>query len=214
MFSSRYFILATALAVAVPLTPTAAAAQSSRGFSVQFGYDQGFERGHRAGLDAFRRNAPFRFDNIDDYRRGDYGYRSQYGTRDQYRVQFRLGFEDGYRQGYGRYGSYGNGRGRAGVPPPWSNGRGRGVGGGRIAGRYDLASQFGFDDGYDAGLRDAQGRRQFDPISEGRYRSGDHGYERNYGSKDVYKVNYRDAFRTGYEEGFNDGRQYYGYYGR
>jgi hypothetical protein len=205
MHSSRHIIHATALSLAVALTPTTAAAQRSWGFSVQFGYDQGYERGHRAGLDAFKRNGPYRFDNIDDYRRGDYGYRSQYGTRDRYRVQFRLGFEEGYRLGYGRLG---NGRGRAGVPPPWSNGRGRGVGG-RVIGRFDLASRFGFDDGYDAGLRDAQGRRQFDPISEGRYRSGDHGYERNYGSRDIYKVNYRDAFRTGYEEGFNDGRRYY-----
>ena len=65
-----------------------------------------------------------------------------------------------------------------------------------------------YSDGYDAGLRDAQGRRQFDPISEGRYRSGDHGYEKSYGSRDAYKVQYRDGFRSGYEEGYGDARRY------
>ena len=205
MISSRLLVLATMLAVAAPLTETTTAAQSVFGL-VRPAYDQGLERGRLAGLDAGRYGNPYRVDNIDDYRRADYGYRSDYGTRDRYRNDFRLGFEEGYRQGYSRNG---NGRGRGG-PPPWSNGRGRGVGGGRPTGRYDVASQSGYNDGYDAGLRDAQGRRKFDPISEGRYRSGDHGYDGDYGSRDAYKVRYRDGFRSGYEEGFSDVHRYYG----
>ena len=203
MISSRYLLLATALAITIP--HSSASAQTSSSFSFRSAYDQGFERGRSAGFDAIQRGSAFRFDNLDDYKRGDYGYRAGYGTRDRYRTDFRLGFEDGYRQGYVRNG---NGRGRMG-PPPWSNGRARGVGG-REVGRYDFASQSGYNDGYDAGLRDAQGRRQFDPISESRYRSGDHGYDRDYGSRDAYKVNYRDGFRYGYEEGFSDARRYDG----
>jgi hypothetical protein len=208
MISFRYLFLATALGVAVLFSPSSSAAQSSSGFNSRFAYNQGFERGRLAGLDADRHGNAYRFDNLDDYKRGDYGYRSEYGTRDRYRSDFRLGFEDGYRVGYAGYGN-GNGRGQGG-PPPWSNGRARGVGRGRAVGRYDPASQAGYNDGYDAGIRDAQGRRQFDPISEGRYRSGDHGYDRKYGSRDAYKLQYRDAFRSGYEEGFNDVRRYYG----
>ena len=205
MISSRCLFLATALAVVIQFSSSSSAAQTSSSFSNRLAYNQGFERGRLAGLDADKHGNAYRFDNLDDYKRGDYGYRSEYGTRDRYRNDFRLGFEEGYRLGYA---GYGNGRGQAG-PPPWSNGRARGVGRGRAFGR-DLASQVGYTDGYDAGLRDGQGRRQFDPISEGRYRSGDHGYERNYGSRDAYKLQYRDAFRSGYEEGFSDVRRYYG----
>jgi len=201
MLFSRPVIIVAALAVAASFSSKPAAAQS-RNFGLQPGYNQGYERGQRAGLDDGRRAEPFRFDDEADYRRGDIGYRSDYGSKDRYRSDFRLGFEAGYRSSYRRYDGQ---LGRAGAPPPWSNGRGIGN---RSIARYDLAAQFGYNDGYEAGLRDGQKRRSFDPISEGRYRSGDHGYERSYGSRDVYKANYRDTFRMGYEEGFTDGRRY------
>ena len=53
----------------------------------------------------------FEFTDESDYRRGDSGYRSQYGNRDRYRDSFRYGYQEGYRNGYGNYGGrYGNGR--------------------------------------------------------------------------------------------------------
>ena len=36
------------------------------------------------------------------YRSGDRGYNSRYGTRDNYKLAYRDGFEAGYEQAYGR----------------------------------------------------------------------------------------------------------------
>jgi hypothetical protein len=64
----------------------------------------------------------------------------------------------------------------------------------------------GYKDGYDKGLDDADDNDRYDPTRHGRYRSGDHGYEREYGSKEGYRVLYRDGFRAGYDAGYRDVR--------
>ncbi len=177
-------------------------------------YNEGYERGARAGGDDGQRNRDFSYESKPDYRSGDSGYRREYGDRDRWRIDFRLGFEFGYRESYGRYRpNYGgNGRydndgrytnKRSGGPPPWANGRGRG------GYQYnDYAFQNGFTDGYEAGLKDGRGRRRFDPVGEGRYRSGDHGYRGSYEPREYYKYRYREAFLEGYERGYEDGRRY------
>ena len=78
----------------------------------------------------------------------------------------------------------------------------------RAAPRFDLAYRNGEEDGYKEGLRDGEKGDRFDPQREKRYRSGDSGYDRRYGSKELYKDRYRDAFRRGYEQGYQDGRRY------
>ena len=164
------------------------------------GYNEGYQRGQSAGVEDSRRGDRFDFADEGDYRRGDLGYRSQYGNRDRYRDTFRYGYQDGYRLGYGNYGSYGRyGNPGRGGSPPWSNGR---------YNRYDPAYQTGLNDGYEAGLDDGRDNRRFDPVSERRYRNADHGYRNEYGPREYYKSGYRDAFRFGYERGFNDGRRY------
>jgi hypothetical protein len=200
----RNLTLVSALVLAAP---TAALAQFSA--QVQIGrpaarvaYDEGYARGERAGTEDSRRGDRFQFNDESDYRRGDIGYRSSYGTRDRYRDDFRRGFETGYRVGYvrdGRYGGY-NGPGRVGVPPGWSNGR--------AIGRFDLAASNGYNDGYQEGAKDGRDRKPLNPILESRYRSGDHGYDRSYGPKEFYRDNYRDAFRQGYEQGYAAARRY------
>jgi flagellar biosynthesis/type III secretory pathway protein FliH len=74
--------------------------------------------------------------------------------------------------------------------------------------RYDPAFRTGLTDGYDAGYQDAQRRHRFDPYGEGRYKSGTRGYDKRYGSKDLWRSRYRDGFRRGYDDGFDAGRQY------
>jgi hypothetical protein len=191
---------ALALTAAVGLSaPALAAAQPQWGPSTfDPAYNEGYERGYRAGADDLRRRDRYDFTDEGDYRNGERGYRSQYGSRDRYRSAFRQAFQDGYRAGYGNY-AYGPGRTTL---PPWSAGRGRGVG------RYDSAYEIGFNDGYEAGINDARGRRRYDPISEGRYRSADRGYERYYGTREAYKIGYREAFKQGYNRGYQDARRY------
>jgi hypothetical protein len=200
MFALRHLTLTAALALALPAL---ASAQIWTQSGPQSAYREGVERGQRAGLEDVRQRHAFEWRDESDYRRGDIGYRSQFGNRTRYRAEFRRGFEAGYRTGYRNAGGFGRGPQGRGVPP-WTNGTGR------AQGRWDdrPAVDYGYTDGYEAGLKDGRDRRAFDPISEGRYRDGDRGYEREYGSREAYKADYRAAFRQGYEDGFNDARRY------
>jgi hypothetical protein len=203
----RHLAFATALTLALPTFAWAATPQFGGQAVVQFGsqnaYREGYDRGVRAGdLDA-RRGERFRFDDESDYRRGDIGYQSQFGSRERYRDDFRRGFESGYRTGYSD-----NNRRDDRIPSrsdsPYFDGR-PGVG---SYGRTDAAANNGYNDGYREGLNDGRARHRFDPVAESRYRSGDHGYERAFGSKERYQNVYRDAFRNGYGTGYRDGARY------
>ena len=202
----RSIALVSVLALAAPIMLEA---REQRGYyGNQQAYNEGYQRGVRSGDEDGRRGESFSFSDESDFRRADAGYRREYGNVDWYRNEFRRGFEQGYRTGYDRYG-YDRRNGRPG-PPPWSNGRGNSpferYGGNYRYNQYDLASQTGFNDGYERGLDDGRDRRRNDPFAESRYRDGDHGYDRRYGPRDAYKINYREAFRQGYERGYADGR--------
>lgn len=187
-------VLAILATLAVPAA-TANAGQDPRRaqYATQYGYDEGYRQGLRVGEDHGRRGLQFNFGITSEYRQGDYGWRPSYGNHDQYRADFRVGFERGYRDAYDRYRGYRN------RPPEWSNGRERGYG------YSNLAYTNGFNDGYKEGLNDGRHRHRNDPYAESRYRSGDHGFENWYGSRDQYRSSYREAFRSGYERGYAEG---------
>lgn len=181
-------------------------------------FRSGYERGTRSGEEDGRRNSRFDYESKSEYRSGDAGWNRNYGDRESWRFDFRLGFQRGYSDGFSRYrggsGGYGNygGYGRddgwrpgTGGPPPWANGRGRGRGGYQYT---DIAFRNGFTEGYEEGLKAGRDRQRFDPIGEGRYRDGDRGYNRNYGDRNFYRIRYREGFREGYEHGYEDGRRY------
>ncbi len=206
----RSVALVSVLALAAPVMLEAREQWGPNG--TQQAYNEGYQRGVRAGDEDGRRGESFNFVDESDFRRGDLGYRREYGRVDGYRGEFRRGFEQGYRAGYDRYSRNGYDP-RTGRQVP--NGRGRANGPFDRYGTYgnnrnDLAVQTGFNDGYERGLDDGQDRRRNDPFAESRYRSGDHGYDRRYGPKEAYKLNYREAFRQGYERGYQDGRRYNG----
>jgi hypothetical protein len=198
--SPSVFLLA-AFAVA---TPWIAAAQPPRAGGPwqppqsQPGYREGFVRGEQAGLEDSRRAEAFQFTDEGEYRRGDVGYRALYGNREWYTADFRYGFEVGYRQGYqanrGR-----TSRERFNGQPSMA---------GRGTARFDLAHDTGYNDGYEAGLSDAAAGRRPQPLTERRYRNADHGYERWYGSEESYRINYRSAFKLGYERAYRDQVRY------
>lgn len=68
------------------------------------------------------------------------------------------------------------------------------------------AYENGYRDGLEKGRADAKDRDSFDPVRHSRYRSADHGYDKRYGSKDDYKLVYRDGFEAGYRDGYTDHR--------
>jgi hypothetical protein len=210
----RHLLWVAALTLLVPAATSAQWGPQARVPQARSvpGYDEGYQRGVRAGSDDLRRGSAFNFSINLDFRRGDLGYRTQFGNRETYRFEFRRGFEMGYRTGYnagrnGGYndGGYGGGYYDRGIPgrtagPPWSNGRGDA--------RYDIATQQGYSDGYEAGLDDSRDGRRFDPVAERRYRTADRGYNNSYGPRDLYRRNYRNGFLGGYEAGFRDVAQY------
>ncbi len=63
------------------------------------GYERGQVRGFEEGVrDA--RHARFDYRRDGDYRRGDRGYRCEYGPRSSFVSGYREGYEDGYRRGF------------------------------------------------------------------------------------------------------------------
>jgi hypothetical protein len=73
----------------------------------------------------------------------------------------------------------------------------------RYTGR-DSRWQFAFRDGYSEGVRDARAHRRFDPVSNTQYRAANRGFGRGWGPRDQFAIQYRSAFRDGYERGYFD----------
>ena len=57
-------------------------------------------------------------------------------------------------------------------------------------------------------MEDARDGDRFDPVRAKDYRDGDNGYDRRYGTRDQWKVAYRDGSKAGYERGYREARQY------
>lgn len=88
----------------------------------------------------------------------------------------------------------------------------------RYRGRYNF-ERIAFDNGYRDGLRegekDDRSDDRFDYRDEGRYRSGDSGYRREYGPRHAYVSVYRRGFVEGYRRGYANARgRYYDRDGR
>ena len=122
--------------------------------------------------------------------------------------------DDRYYDGRSGNGRYDNGR----YEDRGSNGvtdRVRDILRGRDSNRYPDArsgsNRAAFDNGYRDGLEkgreDAGDNDSFDPVRHSRYRSADRGYNSRYGSKDQYKLVYRDGFEAGYEQGYGRRRR-------
>jgi hypothetical protein len=71
-----------------------------------------------------------------------------------------------------------------------------------------VAYDNGYRDGQAKGIEDARGRDSFDPVRHKEYRNADRGYNSRYGTKDQYKLTYRDGFEAGYAQAYrqNGGR--------
>ena len=67
---------------------------------------------------------------------------------------------------------------------------------------YDGAFDNGYRDGLEKGREDRGDNDSFDPVRHGWYRSGDRGYNSRYGTRDNYKLAYRDGFEAGYEQAY------------
>ena len=64
-----------------------------------------------------------------------------------------------------------------------------------------VAADNGYRDGLEEGQHAAQHGDRFNPVSEKRYRDGDHNYKKQYGTRDEYQREYRAAFQQDTTEG-------------
>ena len=71
------------------------------------------------------------------------------------------------------------------------------------------AIQFGYAEGYQAGMADRQDRWRSDYERHDAYMDADYGYNGYYVSMDDYNYYFREGFRHGYEDGYS-GRYRYG----
>ncbi|MGE5244899.1 MAG: hypothetical protein ACM3SQ_11785 [Betaproteobacteria bacterium] len=167
-------------------------------------YENGYREGLRHGESDARDGRRFDVQRQDDYRDADEGYRRGYGDRDDYQRAYRQGFAAGYAEAYNRVaqGAYGSRYPSATPYPPYAPPS--------AAGPYGAyrspASDIGYRDGYEAGRDDAHDRDRYDPIGAKRYRSGDHGYKREFGPREEYQREYRAAFQQGYDRGYRERR--------
>jgi hypothetical protein len=67
---------------------------------------------------------------------------------------------------------------------------------------YTAAFDNGYRDGLDKGREDRGDNDSFDPVRHSWYRSGERGYNSRYGTRDQYKLAYRDGFEAGYEQAY------------
>jgi hypothetical protein len=66
----------------------------------------------------------------------------------------------------------------------------------------------GYRDGLEKGREDAGDRDSYDPVRHSWYRKADRGYNHRYGTRDAYKLAYRDGFEAGYDEAYRRLRGY------
>ncbi len=165
-------------------------------------FQTGFNEGRSQGFDDARRGQRYDYDRHRSFRNADQGYRG-YGNRSAYRDAFRQGFIDGYNNGY-RSAQRNGDTSRPG--PDYGNRRGPVYRDNRGPVDNSPARRMGYEDGFNQGRDDARDRDRYEPVRASRYRDGDRGYDRRYGSVDEYKRDYRAAFQQGYEQGYRQGR--------
>jgi hypothetical protein len=189
-------------------------------------YDNGYREGLRQGEKDGRDRRAFNYQDERTWKRADNGYNRSFGDIERYRQQFRVGYAQGYEDGYSRYAPVQSRNGRAvprstypntgygypgGYGPPQTRYPDRGYGDSRYGYGYGSNAAFrnGANDGVEKGREDARKHRSYDPLRHSWYRSGDHDYKKDYGPKDLYRNVYRDGFKEGYDRGYREGTYRY-----
>jgi len=196
------------LALAVSLSFSGAVIAHEHGGAISskhHGYEHGYRDGYRHGRED--RSQGMRYDyRSEDYKLADRGYERYMGEHDD----FQHGYRDGYKAGYddGFYGRPGRWDETYGIDERYDPSQRSGhdaddnVYVSRHYGYRDVAYDIGYRDGVAMGEKDRRKRKQFRPEKNDRYEDADHGYDKSYGPKNLYKEQYRQAFVRGYEDGY------------
>jgi len=162
----------------------------------QYGYQNGYNDGVNQGRHEGRERDPNDYHDPDE-RQATRGYQRWMGPVGWYQRGYQEGYSNGFRSGYQ---SVGGRRGDGDRDDRWRRG---GWGGAydpdRIGYGGNVASRFGYEDGSTAAREDIQHRKPYNSRPRGRFDDCDRGYRREYGSKDQYKAEYANAYRSGYD---------------
>jgi hypothetical protein len=177
----------------------------------------GYEHAYRDGADRGRqdRDSGLAYNlQPNDYQIGARDYQRAFGNRTQYMAGYREGYKAGYDVGYNdggrRYGElYGR---RSGDPQ--AQGRDD-VYAARAWGSTHMAFDVGYRDGVTAGQVDQGGNARSNYRATPAYQNADRGYRTSAGDRESYRMQFRDGFERGYQDGY--GRSQYstdggGYY--
>jgi hypothetical protein len=168
--------------------------QRGGGQARQYGYDSGFHDGQRRGQHEGRENDPFDY-HTPDWRQATRGYKNWMGPVGAFQSGYQQGYAEGFRSGF------------ISERPGWRDGdrNDRSYGnnfygsGSRNRAAYDN----GYQDGATMAREDIYKNKRFNPEPRARFGGRDDGYSRAYGDKNIYKAEYTDGYRAGYESAFN-----------
>ena len=200
-------------AVAVPAVTGLARAQHQHGGSLDartHGYEHGYRDGYRRGkLDVDRGSRSSH--RTDDYIRGERGYQTFMGNREDFKAGYRHGYLAGYDDAYKRrpgrwtdiYGADNDDQPTQnpsqGQQYPVYQDPNDDVYVDHHYGYQDVAYDIGYRDGLSKGREDSRHHRDFRLDRHDLYKDATHGYRDNYGSKSAYRTQYRRGFTSGYQ---------------
>jgi hypothetical protein len=207
---TRSLLTFAALAIGLVALPSGARAQDDdyRGGALdarQHGYQHGYRDGYAYGRDTRGHNATLDLDR-DMVQDADRGYRAFMGSRDAFRDGYREGYrhgaEDGYKGVNSRLEETYRWRDRDFNPDTARMDRSTAVYSEKHWDYEDVASDIGYRDGVNAGLKDFREHHSFRPQEHDSWKDADHGYNNSFGRKEEYKRAYRLAYERGYKDGF------------
>lgn len=161
-----------------------------------YGYQNGYSDGAKHGRHEGREHDPNDY-QTPDWRQARHGYKNWMGPVNWYERGYQEGYQNGFRDGYNSAAWNDRSRDeyRGGPRENWR-------GGGWQRGDDDVAYRYGYDDGATAARSDFEKRKSYNSRPRGRYDDRDHGYRREYGSKDQYKAEYTNGYRAGYNANY------------
>jgi hypothetical protein len=155
----------------------------------QYGYQNGYRDGARHGHHEGREHDPYDH-RTPEWRETTRGYQSWMGPVGWYQRGYQEGYNDGFRNAYRSASGW-----RGGDGPDW-----------RFYGGWsdgnDVAYHFGYQDGSMVARSDIEKEKSYNSKPRGRYDDRDHGYRREYGSKNQYKADYTNGYRAGYDASY------------
>lgn len=211
----RSFLLAPAfvagLALAATLLSSPAISQDRDDYAGgsldahRHGYEHGYRDGYELGVKDQQQGLPLNI-RTDAFHVATRGYRPEFGPEDAFREGYRQGYRQGAEDGYASvqsglqqtFGWRGN----------FNADQGGNADDSRIYRQHnwnyqDVATDIGYRDGVNAGMRDFNNGRRFDPDSHEAWRNANHGWDQEFADRQAYRDAYRAAFEAGYRDGYS-----------